>query len=68
MNQDCKVIRSYLKRLSPNNAEAYLSKFNLPAVNERIMYHLYVKKVPDIIQVKYRLEEEGIFISDFKDE
>lgn len=66
MNQDCKITRAYLKRLSPNQAEDYLRSFNLPTIWERIMYYLYVKKIPDIIQVKYKLEEEGIFISEFK--
>ena len=30
------------------------------------MYYLYVKKIPDIVQVKYALEKEQIYISDFK--
>lgn len=66
MKQSCKTTRCYLKKLSPNQAESYLKSFNLPDINYRIMYYLYVKKVPDIVQVKYKLESEGIFISDFK--
>ena len=66
MKQDCKTTRAYLKRLSPNQAEDYLRSFNLPTTCERIMYYLYVKKIPDIVQVKYLLEEDGIFISEFK--
>ena len=33
---------------------------------ERVLYYLYVKKMPDIIQVKYKLEDEKIFVSDYK--
>ena len=66
MKKSSKETRLYLKRLSPNNAETYLQSFNLPDVDYRIMYYLYVKKVPDIVQVKYMLESEGIFISEFK--
>jgi len=66
MRSDCKATRAYLKRLSPNNAEAYLKSFNLPAQNYYIMYYLYVKKIPDIVQVKYKLEEDKVYISEFK--
>ena len=66
MKQSCKTTRCYLKTLSPNQAEAYLKSFNLPDVDYRLLYYLYVKKVPDIVQVKYILESEGIFISEFK--
>ena len=68
MKQSCKETRLYLKQLSPNHAEMYLQSFNLPDINYRIMYYLYVKKIPDIVQVKYRLESEGIYISEFKTE
>ena len=66
MRSECKATRAYLKKLSPNHADAYIKSFNLPHIYERILYYLYVKKVPDIIQVKYKLEEDGIYLSDFK--
>lgn len=66
MKQDSRVTRAYLKRLSPNQAEAYLKSFNLPIINYKVMYYLYVKKIPDIVQVKYKLEEDKVFISFFK--
>lgn len=66
MKQDCKATRCYLKHLSPNQAEAYIKSFNLPIINYKIMYYLYVKKIPDIVQVKYKLEEDKVFISDYK--
>ena len=66
MKAECKKTRAYLKSLPPNDAETYLKSFNLPDIHYRVMYYLYVKKIPDIVQVKYKLEEEKIFISDFK--
>ena len=66
MNEAYKSTRVYLKRLSPNHAEIYIKSFNFPAQYEKVLYYLYVKKMPDIIQVKYKLEDEKIFISDYK--
>lgn len=66
MRSDCKTTRAYLKLLCPNHAEAYIKSFNFPSPNYEIMYYLYVKKMPDIVQVKYELEKEHIFISEYK--
>ena len=67
MRDDCKATRKYLKKLSPNMAEAYIKSFNLPIINYMVMYYLYVKKVHDIILVKYELEEKNnVYISEFK--
>lgn len=66
MKSECKTERAYLKRLPPNHADKYIKSFNLPDINYKVLYYLYVKKIPDIVQVKYKLEDEGIFISDFK--
>ena len=66
MKKEYKRTKAYLKSLPPNDAETYLKSFNLPDIHYKVMYYLYVKKIPDIVQVKYKLEEENIFISDFK--
>jgi len=66
VNEVYKTTRAYLKRLCPNHAEMYLKSFNLPPLYEKVLYYLYVKKIPDIIQVKYKLEDEKIFVSDYK--
>lgn len=66
MNEDNRGTRAYLKRLPPNDAEKYLLSFNFPDTMYKIMYYLYVKKIPDIWQVTYKLESEKIFISGYK--
>lgn len=66
MRNDCKTTKAYLRNMPPNHAELYLKSFNLPDINYKIMYYLYVKKIKHIFQVKNKLEDDKIFISDFK--
>ena len=66
MKSECKKTRAYLKSLPPNDAETYLRSFNLPDIHYKLMYLLYVKKVPDVVQATYKLEDDKIFISIFK--
>ena len=66
MNDKYKATRGMLKRMPPNDAEAYLKSFNLPDIHYKLMYLLYVKKVPDVVQATYKLEDDKIFISIFK--
>lgn len=66
MNDATRSTRAYLKRLPPLDAETYLQGFKLPPLHYKIMYLLYVEKVPDIVQVTYKLADQHIHISFFK--
>ena len=66
MREEIKATKAFLKRLPPDDAELYINSFHLPDIHNKIMYYLYVKKVPDIWQVKYKLEADKTFISGFK--
>lgn len=66
MNDATRSTRAFLKSMPPLDAETYLQGFKLPPLHYKIMYLLYVDKVPDIVQATYKLADQHIHISIFK--